>query len=261
MDAHTYALLDPDEPPAVTVRGATGASPFLLCCDHASNRLPRRLGTLGLPEHELRRHIAWDIGIAAVSRIMAERLDATLVLQGYSRLAIDCNRQPAAAASIPTVSELTEIPGNTHLDTAERDARVREIFRPYHDRLSALIDAREHARRRTVLIAMHSFTPVYMGVSRPWHAGVLYNRDVALPRALFDLLHRGGDLVIGDNEPYAMSDETDYTLPVHGEQRGLPHIEVEIRQDLIADGEGQRDWAERMITLLPEALARYDEHR
>ncbi len=248
-------LLDPDEPAPAVLVNAEGSSPFLLVSDHAGNRIPRRLGALGLSEADLRRHIAWDIGIAGVGRALAPLLDAALVLQSYSRLVIDCNRDPAVQSSIPEVSETTGIPGNLDLDTAARAARLAAVFCPYHARIAALLDRRAAAGRRTVLVALHSFTPVYKGVARPWQVGVLYNRDARLAHALLALLRAEGDLVVGDNEPYRVSDLTDYTVPVHGERRGLPHVEIEIRQDLIAMPAGQQLWAQRLLRLLPAAAA------
>ena len=247
-------LLGPDDPPPVAVHLAGGRSPLLLSCDHAGRILPRGLGRLGLPEGEFDRHIAWDIGIAAVSRRVSEALDATLVEQLYSRLVIDCNRPPYVPNSIPLVSEATAIPGNADLTETERAARQREIFQPYHDRIAAEIGERERAGRRTVLIAMHSFTPVYLGEARPWHIGTLYGRDARLARCLRDRLRAETGLVVGDNEPYSVSDDTDYTIPVHGEGRGLVHVGIEIRQDLITEAVGQRDWADRLVRLLPGAL-------
>ena len=260
VDAESAALLAPDEPATFTVTHAEGRSPFFLTCDHAGKRLPHRLGRLGLPEAELERHIAWDIGAAGLSRLLADRLDAFLILQTYSRLVIDCNRAPGVPTSIVALSEHTEIPGNQGLGPAEAAVRVREIFEPYHGRIVAELDRREAAGRPTVLLAMHSFTPVFKGVARPWHVGVLYNRDPAFGRIMGELLRAEGDLVVGDNEPYAISDETDYTIPVHGEKRGLPHVEFEIRQDLIAEQDGQLAWAERLARLLPQAYGRL-QHR
>ncbi|HXV25285.1 MAG TPA: N-formylglutamate amidohydrolase [Alphaproteobacteria bacterium] len=246
-------LLAPDEPPPVIVEHAQGRSPFLLAADHAGNRLPRRLGDLGLEPSELARHIAWDIGIAEVARRLADRLDAFLILQIYSRLVIDSNRPPDAISSIVTLSELTEIPGNRELDPRARELRIREIFEPYHARIVAELDQRLSDGRPTVLIAMHSFTPVFKGVQRPWHIGVLYNRDPRYAHVLLDLLRAEGDLTVGDNEPYAINDDGDYTIPVHGERRRIPHVEIEIRQDLIADAAGQTAWADRLARLLPAA--------
>jgi predicted N-formylglutamate amidohydrolase len=250
-------LLAPDEPRPATLVNEAGGSVFFLTCDHAGRAIPRRLDRLGLPEHETARHIAWDIGIGAVGRQLSQLLDAAVILQTYSRLVIDCNRDPKVASSIPEVSETTEIPGNRSLGEAARATRVEAIFRPYHDAIAAALDRRAAASRASVLVALHSFTPVFKGEARPWHAAVLYNRDPRLAHALVKLLQGEDGLVIGENEPYAVSDLTDYTVPVHGERRGLPHVEIEIRQDQIDDPAGQTAWAERLARLLPEAYAKF----
>lgn len=259
MDSLPLRLLDADEPPAFTVVQAEGRSPFFLTCDHAGRLLPRRLGDLGLPQRELERHIAWDIGAAAVTRLLARSLDAFAILQTYSRLAIDCNRAPGVPSSVPTISESTVIPGNQSLTLEALEARAREIFWPYQNRTAEELDRRLAAGRPTVLIAMHSFTPVFKGVARPWHVGVLYNRDSRLAHIMLDLFKAEGDLVVGDNEPYAVSDTSDYGIPVYGERRGLPHVELEIRQDLIADAAGQQAWAERLDRLFRIALERLEQ--
>ena len=250
-------LLEPDEPNPVTLENESGDSVFFLTCEHAGRAFPRRLGKLGLPEAETVRHIAWDIGIGAVGRDLSLLLNAAVILQTYSRLVIDCNRDPKVPSSIPEISEATEIPGNRSLDEAERAARVDAIFRPYHDAIAAALDRRAAADRASVLVALHSFTPVFKGVSRPWHVAVLFNRDPRLAHALAELLRADGSLMVGENEPYRVSDLTDYTVPVHGERRGLPHVEIEIRQDLITDPSGQREWAERLARLLPAAYAAF----
>jgi len=234
---------------------AEGRSPFLLTSDHYGRVLPRALGDLGVAESELVRHIGWDIGIAGVAERLAQMLDAHLIAQRYSRLVIDCNRPPEAASSIPVISEATAIPGNEGISQWEREARRREIFLPYHDHIAAAIDARVHAKRPTVLVSLHSFTPVYAGVARPWHIGALYNRDTVLPQLLLKHLRGEGDIVVGDNEPYAVNDLTDYTIPVHGEARGLVNTGIEIRQDLIADHTGQQQWAERLARIFAEIEA------
>jgi predicted N-formylglutamate amidohydrolase len=251
------ALLEPGEPAPVTLENEAGNSVFFLACDHAGRAFPRRLGTLGLPEHETWRHIAWDIGIDGVGRELSWLMDAAVVLQTYSRLVVDCNRDPEVPSSIPQISETTEIPGNHGLGKAERAARVDAIFRPYHDAIAAALDRRRAEGRASVLVALHSFTPVFKSVARPWHVAVLFNRDSRLAHPLAELLRAEGGLIVGENEPYAVSDLTDYTVPVHGERRGLPHVEIEIRQDLIARPEGQREWAERLARLLPAAYAQY----
>jgi len=256
MSAETVALLAPDEPPAVIEYRANGASPFLLVCDHAGRRIPRKLQNLGLSADDLARHIAWDIGIEGVGRALADKLDACLIMQPYSRLVIDCNRPPSTPTSIAPVSETTSIPGNESVSTQDTELRLREIFTPYHSTIARHLDTRKSAQRQTILISLHSFTPVYTGNVRPWHAGVLYNRYDPLAAALLKLMQASGELTFGDNEPYSVTDDTDYTIPVHGEQRGLPHVAIEIRQDLIAEAPGQREWAERLADLLPKAAAK-----
>jgi predicted N-formylglutamate amidohydrolase len=246
-------LLAVDEPAPVTIYNVDGPASFLIVADHAGNTIPRKLNDLGVSAAERERHIAWDIGIAAVSRLVADALGATLIQQNYSRLVIDCNRTPRSATSMPEISERTPIPGNVALSECEKDARIREIFQPYHDRIEAELDLRRRAGRPVALVAMHSFTPVFMGVARPWHAGVLYNRDPRFAHLLIAALKRQDDIVIGDNEPYSVTDESDYTIPVHGERRGLHHVAIEVRQDLIAGAEGQQAWAARLAGLLVEA--------
>jgi predicted N-formylglutamate amidohydrolase len=241
------------DPAAFRVERPAGASPFLITCDHASRRLPRRLGKLGLSEEDLGRHIALDIGIGGVARQLSEQLDAFLILQSYSRLVIDANRPPGAADSIVGWSDDTPIPGNQGLSAAEVEKRARETFYPYHDRIRRELDERAKAGRTTVLVALHSFTSSLGGRPRRWHVGVLYHRDARLGHLLLELLRHEPGLVVGDNEPYAATDETDYTLVVHGERRGLPHVELELRQDLIADEGGQAAWAARLATLLRRA--------
>lgn len=251
----TVPLLAADEGPPVTVVNAEGPSAFLLVCDHAGNAIPRSMNALGLDASERERHIAWDIGIAGVCRTLADRLQATLIRQNYSRLVIDCNRPPGVPTSIPAVSDGTRVPGNADLAPADRIARQNEIFAPYHARIAAELDLRQAAGRPTVLISMHSFTPVFGGVRRPWQVGLLYHRDSRLAHALLAILRADPALTVGDNEPYAVSDATDWTIPVHGERRGILHVGIEIRQDLIAQPEGQSEWGVRMASILPRALA------
>ena len=250
------ALLAPDELSPVQVLRENGRSDLFLTADHAGRVIPRSLGRLGLPESEFDRHIAWDIGIAGVTERLSAALDATAVLQTYSRLVIDCNRDPLVASSIPEVSETTPIPGNLDLTPAQREMRRAAVFEPYHARIRTLLDARKAAKRPTVYVAMHSFTPVFKGESRAMQVGMLYNRDAQLANIMLDLLRAEGDLVVGDNAPYAVSDATDYGVPVHAERRGLPHVEIEIRQDLIADAAGQLAWAARFDRLLRTAMER-----
>jgi predicted N-formylglutamate amidohydrolase len=248
-----YRLLAADEPPSFIELRRDGRSNFVIVVDHASRRIPRALGDLGLPPDQLDRHIAWDIGALGVARRMAEALDAPLIAQNYSRLVIDCNRDPAVATSIPTVGEHIEIPGNIGLSAEAIAARRTEIFEPYHRQVRALLDERAAAGRPTILIAQHSMTNVFKGVRREMHAAVLYNRDRRFAGLVLDRLRGEAGLVIGDNEPYFVSDETDYTVPRHGEARGLPHVEIEIRQDLVTDDAGQDEWARRICRALQSA--------
>jgi predicted N-formylglutamate amidohydrolase len=252
-------LLADTDPLPVRVLRPEGDSDFFLTADHAGRAIPRRLSDLGVPASEWQRHIAWDIGIACVTERLSRALDAAAVLQTYSRLVIDCNRRPGWDTSIPTISEHTPIPGNVGLSADEREARRREIFEPYHQRITSLLDRRKTAGRRTVLIAMHSFTPVFKGERRDVEVGVLYNRDTRLAAIMLDLFRAESDLAVGDNAPYAITDSSDYTVPVHGEARGLEHVEFEIRQDLIADPAGQEAWAARLARLLPIADMRLRE--
>ena len=246
-------LLAPDEPPAFTEARPHGGSNFVIIVDHASARIPRSLKDLGVRSAELQRHISWDIGALAVALRMSEALDAPLIAQNYSRLVIDCNRDPKVATSIATVSEHTEIPGNIGLTEAHKATRRAEIFDPYHDRIRTLLDARAAAGRPTILVAQHSMTDVYKGSRREMHAAVLYNRDRRFAGLVLEGLRGEAGLVVAENQPYFLSDATDYSIPRHGERRGLPHVEIEIRQDLLLEEQGQQEWAERLTRILRDA--------
>lgn len=248
----TSLLLGPEDVAPVREYNDSGRSPFLLTCDHYGRLIPQRLGDLGLPGSELTRHIGWDIGIAGVAEALSKYLDAHLIVQRYSRLVIDCNRPPHAASSIPLISEATTIPGNEAITLEAAALRRAEIFDPYHRRIDAVIDQRRHNDMPTILVSLHSFTPVYAGVARPWHIGTLYQRDKVLPPLLLGALRAEPDLVVGDNEPYAVSDQTDYTIPVHAEARGLMNTGIEIRQDLISDQAGEKAWADRLARIFGE---------
>jgi predicted N-formylglutamate amidohydrolase len=249
-------MLAADEAPPFKVLNPTGRSRFLLTADHAGRTVPRALGDLGVAAAEFERHIAWDIGIAGVTAALSERLDAVAILQSYSRLVVDCNRRPDVASAFPVLSEATEVPGNIGLTEADLRARLEAIFEPYHREIERLIGAWGAAP--PVYVAMHSFTPEYLGVRRAMEVAVLYNRAPRLSVALAELLRAEGDLAVAENEPYRVTDETDYGVPVHAERRGLDYVEIEIRQDLIADEAGQAAWAARLARLLPLALARME---
>lgn len=244
-------LLAADEPAAVETLREDSLSRLVLVCDHAGRHIPRALGDLGLPAAERERHIAWDIGALGVAQRLSETFDATLVWQNYSRLVVDCNRPPDSAELFTECSEATVVPGNVGIDDAMRNARLEHIYRPYHDRIAQLLDAR--AGRDTVFVAVHSFTPVYHGRSRPWHIGVLHNDDAPYARAVLRELEGIDDIVVGENEPYRI-DGKDHTIPAHPKARGLDYALLEIRQDEIADSAGQARWADLIGRALAAAL-------
>ncbi|MFT4014429.1 MAG: N-formylglutamate amidohydrolase [Paracoccus sp. (in: a-proteobacteria)] len=238
-------------PPPVTVHNPQGGSDWLILCEHASCFIPPAYGLLGLPPGGNRAHIGWDIGAAAVALDMARRMDAVCVTAGYSRLLIDLNRPIGAAGSIPERSEATGIPGNRALSAQERARREAAYFHPFHDRVAALLDARAAGGRRTRIVAIHSFTPIFLGVARPWHLGVLALKSRPLAKALLAAVaRRDPDLCLALDEPYRIALDEDYAIPVHGDARGLDALLVEMRNDLIAEPDGARDWAERLAKTL-----------
>ena len=247
-------LLAIDEPPPYQVINPDGTSPFLLLCEHASNRIPRALGDLGLPESERQRHIAWDIGVAALSQYLSRTLDAPLFMANYSRLVIDCNRPLGVPSAIPEVSETTEIPGNLDLSEAEKAQRIETLFQPFADAVSRRLDLLQAQGRRTFVVGIHSFTPVYFGKQRPWQAGILYDRATGFAQSLMHSLRSDPGLTIGDNEPYNIHPDEDYTVPVHADARGIPGVLVEVRHDLIDTLEGVAEWGARLTQCLETAL-------
>ena len=235
-----------DDPRPFFRIGPASAHPhFVLVCDHASNAVPAHMERLGLDQAELDRHIGWDIGAAAVTRALSALLDAPAYLSGYSRLVVDCNRPVGSPTAMPAVSDGTVVPANQSIAPAEAAARTDAFFRPYHDAIAACLDRAIGFGAVPILVAVHSFTPVFEGFARPWEVGLLYEHDDRLVQPLKEALAalRPG-LTIGDNQPYAIVGPSDYSIPVHGQGRGLPHIEIELRQDLIATQEGAEAWAE-----------------
>jgi len=231
-----------------------GAAPLLLVCDHASSFLTRDLGTLGLSDAELARHIAWDIGIAEVTRGLARRLDAPAVLSRFSRLAIDPNRAPDDPTLIPQLSDGVVIPGNQDLSPEDFQARIETLHQPYHAAIRCGLDVLEARGPAPAMVSMHSFTPVMKGRERPWHVGILWDDDPRLPRPLMARLRAQG-IPVGDNEPYSARDGHGYTLYVHAAPRGLANVLVEVRQDLIDTHHSGADWARRLSNLLTDMLA------
>ena len=241
-------LSDADAAP-VEIYNAEGRSPYVLTCEHAGRKVPKILGNLGIYGRHWERHIAWDIGAEAVSRMLAELLDAPLVTQRYSRLVIDCNRPLHSDEAIPPVSDGTEVPGNIGISEQERIERIEDIHTPYHDAITRLLDEREQSKYVTALISVHSFTPCLEAKPgpRPWDLGILHNRDEQLSRHIRDALEREANhLQFTFNEPYSVNDDEDYTIPVHGEQRGIPHALLEIRNDHINEHRGQREWTDML---------------
>lgn len=245
------ALLTRDDPDPVEIINPGGSSPFVLTCEHAGRAIPSRLGDLGIPAAEMERHIAYDIGAEGLSRCLSALIDAPLALQRYSRLVVDCNRPFEAEDCFPEISDGTVIPANRGLTPSERKQRFDEIHRPLHDAIAALLDDRQRRGTPAILISVHSFTPRLFDKDRPWHLGLLANRDRSFAEkfmASFAAANPG--IVAAHNEPYYVDDISDYTIPVHGERRAIPHVLLEIRNDEISDAEGQAKWA----SLIAETL-------
>ncbi|MGU3390707.1 N-formylglutamate amidohydrolase [Sphingomonas sp. M1A8_2b] len=256
----SQTLLGTEDAAPVMVVNPKGASSFLLIGDHAGNAVPKALGSLGLSDGDLSRHIGWDIGIGDLGAMLAERLDAVFVRQTYSRLVIDCNRNETQPDLIAEVSDGTVVPGNARLAETDRAARLAEIHLPYQAAIAAELARRDAAGMTTVIVALHSFTPAMRGPlrdqQRPWHIGILHDGgDTGFAHTLLSVLRDEPDLVVGDNEPYRM-DLIDYTIPRHAYPARRPYAEIEIRQDLLESTEGCAAWADRLARLLPMAFAR-----
>jgi len=252
----SQSLFAASDPPVFELCHETGKAPVLLTCDHASRRVPAALGQLGLTEVVLAQHIGWDIGAAAVTRLLAPMLDASAVLAGYSRLVIDCNRRPDDPSSIPSESDGIPIPGNTALDAAARRERRALLFEPYHAAIDRHLAHLGMGGRAPAVISMHSFTPQMNGFARPWHIGVLWDGEGRIAKPLLAALRAELDPArVGDNLPYSAREPVDFTQRHHAYERGLPHVAIELRQDLIADDKGAAEWAERLARLLNPILA------
>ncbi len=252
MHVRPPSLLDKGDPPPVRVVCEGGRSDVLLLGDHAGNAIPASLGELGLSSRDRLRHIAWDLGVLGLGEELATSLDATFIWQPFSRLVIDCNRDPRSEAAISEVSDETHVPGNAALDAAAREERRDAVHAPYHQRIAAEIAARKGRGTPPVLVALHSFTPVLAKRARPWHVGILHDGgDTTLSLSILRRMQDDPALVVGDNEPYRM-DGTDHTIPRHAYPNALPYLEVEFRQDLLADAEGIRLWAARFARWLQD---------
>jgi len=245
-------LLDEEEGAAIAVNTG-GRSPYVLICEHASNLIPKQLGALGLPPAELQRHIAWDIGAERVARLLARLIDAPLVLQRYSRLVYDCNRPPDSPDSMPEISETTQIPGNRALTPAARLDRIRGIYRPFHAAVADLLDTRAAEGVGSLVVSIHSFTPVYKGKQRSVELGILHDRDTSLSSKLIKSFP---NIDARLNEPYGPKDGVLHTLNLHAAPRGLKHAMIEIRNDLIDSERGQDEWAQRLSVPLIHAAGK-----
>lgn len=248
-------LLGPDDPPPYELVNEAGAAPVLLVCDHASRAVPAALDRLGLDEALLLRHIGWDIGAAEVTRGLAARLDAPAVLAGYSRLVVDCNRDLDDPSAMPSESDGVAVPGNEALPVEARRRRADAIYWPYHRAIAARLDRLAAEGRAPAMLSIHSFTPVMNGFVRPWHVGVLWDADPRIAVPLLRNLRADADLVVGDNEPYSAKEPAGYTVRAHAVSAGLPHVAIEIRQDLIDTAAGARHWAEILAAALEPILA------
>lgn len=258
ISAPQIELLAPEDPPPVVIERPDGGAQILLICDHAGRAIPNSLSDLGLAAGELDRHIAWDIGAEAVARHLAALFDAPLVVQRYSRLVIDCNRSLDDPTAIAQISDGTTIPGNLGLTPAERAARAAAIHAPYHAAIGAERCRLSRRGPGPAILSVHSFTPVMSDFARPWHIGLLWNRDGRIALPLLRSLRAQANLTIGDNEPYSGRDGHGYTMHVHPAPHDLPHILLEIRQDLIADETGASHWAALLHRHLRPILAALD---
>jgi predicted N-formylglutamate amidohydrolase len=253
-----HSLLALDEPEPFTLINDAGTARTLLLCDHASRRIPRSLDDLGLDEMALRRHVACDIGAGDVTRKLSEILDAPALLAGYSRLVVDCNRHLSDPTAFRAVSDGEFVPGNHDLDAVAKKSRAQAIFYPYHQAISMCLTNFRQRGVAPAMIAIHSFTPIFNRTSRPWQIGVLWDTDDRIPRPLMDKLRRIPGTVVGDNEPYSGKLPADYTIDHHAEPAGLPHVSIEIRQDLIRTPAGVERWSAILGRAFGEILANDD---
>ncbi len=251
MTQTNSTLLSDKEPGAYTTVRDTKTGPFLIAVDHASNAIPASLDSLGLTDHDLQRHIAYDIGALDVAKIIAEELQAPLIYQNYSRLVIDSNRRPEARDAIPEISEYTSIPGNKPISKQDRQKRIDEIHQPYHQAISDMLD--NWQGNNPIFVAIHSCTPVYKEEVRELEIGCLYGNDRRFAGLVLNCLQKKIGSAAADNQPYQVSLENDYSIPVHAEERHLLYVEIEFRQDLISDAEGVRKWASILKAALIEA--------
>ncbi len=243
------------QPPPFRVVNPRGAAPLVIVADHASRYIPAALNRLGLPESLTHRHITWDVGSEAVAVHMAEYFGAPAVVAGFSRLVIDANRYIDGPDSIPKKSGGFRIPGNDHVTPKEAKRRQNTYFWPYHDAIAGVLGGIVSSGRVPAVISVHSFTPAFDRTPRPWQIGVLWDRDRRLANPLIEALRQHGGLCIGDNQPYSAKSPYGFSMDIHGEIPGYPHVLVEIRKDLINFPKGARQWAQLICDALAPILA------
>ncbi len=258
--AETWPLIGPDDPPPFTIYNDSGKAPVLMVADHAGRGIPAALQQLGLDDAALNQHIAWDIGSADVARNLADLLDAPLILANYSRLIIDPNRQFDDPSAIPVISDGVVIPGNQLVDEEQKSQRVASFFKPYHGAISQRLDRFAANHITPALLSMHSFTPVYGNQERPWHIGVMWDQDYRIPVPLMTNLGQMEGICVGDNQPYPGRHPYDHTVAFHAASRGIAHVAIEVRQDLIGNAENAQHWAGVLATALAEPLADPDTY-
>ena len=247
-----YPLIGPDDPPPYSILNQDGLGKVLLVGDHASNAIPRQMNNLGLDDDSLGQHIAYDIGTKKLITHLSQHLDAPAVLAGYSRLVVDLNRSLEDRTSMPEISDNTVIPGNLNMTEEHRQQRIHSFFTPYRQAIEMMLHRFKARDIVPAFISIHSFTPEMAGFVRPWHCGILWDKDPRIPLPLMKNLRAHADgFNIGDNEPYSGRHPADYTIDHHAEAAGLPHVSIEIRQDLV----NTEDGAERWATILDDALS------
>jgi predicted N-formylglutamate amidohydrolase len=256
MEGSATALLDRDDPQPVGIEHAGDCGPILVTVDHGGRAVPKALGSLGVSPEDMQRHIAWDIGALEVGRRIARAFKSPLIHQRYSRLVVDCNRQPFAADSIPLISENTVIPGNATLSAYDRERRLNEILVPYHLAITHMLDS--WTAPSPVVVAVHSFTPIYKGVHRLTELGVIFGDDSSFSALVSRHAKEKLGNRVAENEPYRVDMVNDYTVPVHAESRHLPYVEFEIRQDLLSTEDDISSWASMLINILEPSL---NEHK
>lgn len=250
----------PDSPP-FNIYNDSGQAHVLLVADHASRHIPAGLQQLGLDEADLQKHVAWDIGSADLARALADLLDAPLILAGYSRLIVDLNRQPDDPTSMPPISDGIVIPGNQGLDEQHRAWRMDTFYQPYHAAISARLDQFEQAGITPALVSIHTCTPVFGNMQRPWQIGVMWDKDPRIASRLLQALNQLPGLCVGDNQPYSGRHPHDFTIDFHAEGRGLAHVGIEVRQDLLNSVDDALHWAGVLAGALSEPLADPETYR